>query len=532
VVVFAGKYSGDTVIETVEQIAEEFPRWRIIVLQERPPWRIRRWIRTRLRKLVREPISTAMDLGVRILQVTRRTPARRRGGPGHLPESLARIERPNVEYVPCATLHGAESVKLIREWKPWLGISLAAPILKRKLFGIPELGTINVHKSLLPDYRGMPPGFWEIHDGVPRSGVSVHWVEESLDTGPIITQQAVTIPTYSTPDGLAAELDLLGIDTLVEALHQIDAGTATSRPQPPTSCPTRGQPPRWLAWKTRRHARHRRITNSGLASTMAFSGKFLIFLFYVYIYSSLRNIWRGFRGRCHTSILLYHRVNDNYRDVVTVGVEQFERHLRLLARRHEVLDLPAFLASRGKPRRRPAVVITFDDGYEDNLLAAMLLRRDGLPATFFLSTLIVGKEEAFRHDLRAVGRRVPTLSWDQVRQMARWGFQFGNHTCHHVDLGATTLDHALGEIADARQDLTRELGESETAHYLASPFGREGNMTDHVRSRLPELGIRSCLSAYGGTNPPDFDPMNILRQGVHWEFSDLRLLAAVEGWRA
>jgi len=253
---------------------------------------------------------------------------------------------------------------------------------------------------------------------------------------------------------------------------------------------------------------------------------------YVHVWAPLRNRIRARRGQCHAAVLLYHRVSDELLDSVTVGVEQFQRQIELLRRRYDVVDLPTLLTRRGQPRNRPYVAITFDDGYADNLSAAMLLRRAGLPATFFLSTAIVGTDGAFPHDLQNLGRRIEPLTWEQARRMAGWGFDFGNHTEHHTRLSTVTPAAALQEIQAAEQQLDAELHRNGRPRCLAYPYGRKADCTDAVRRSLADAGISACLSAYGGVNPPDFDPMNILRQGVDHSFSSLAFRAAVEGWRS
>ncbi|MEW6359067.1 MAG: polysaccharide deacetylase family protein [Planctomycetota bacterium] len=259
--------------------------------------------------------------------------------------------------------------------------------------------------------------------------------------------------------------------------------------------------------------------------------KHLVLALYVHVWARLRNRVLSALGKCRTAVLLYHSVNDDYRNPLTVGVEQFKRHLSLIKRHYDVLDLKTFLAGKDRPRSRPAVVITFDDGYADNYQAAVLMRRENLSATFFLSTGIVGTESPFPHDITWFGRRLPSLSWDQVREMADWGFGFGIHTVSHANLSAIPEDDAREEILSARKRLEQELGTSEPISWLAYPYGGAADITDRVRDSLNSVGIKCCLSAYGGVNPPDFDELNILRCGVDHNASDLALRAVIEGWQ-
>jgi peptidoglycan/xylan/chitin deacetylase (PgdA/CDA1 family) len=255
----------------------------------------------------------------------------------------------------------------------------------------------------------------------------------------------------------------------------------------------------------------------------------LLFL-YVYAYAPARNYLRSRRGRHDTVVLLYHRVNDGYLDSVTVGVEQFDRQLSIIRQHYEVIDIATFMKYGGGNRGRRSVLISFDDGYQDNYLAAILLRRHGLPCTFFLSTGIVGTDRAFPHDLQRLGHRVPTLRWEQVGRMAEWGFTIGNHTVDHSRVSLLPPKDALEEIAQAKSDLERHLGVSEATCSFAYPFGERTDITDEVRESLPTIGIELCFSAYGGVNEPDFDRLNVLRSGVNHSMSDLKFRAVIEGW--
>ncbi|MCA8976922.1 MAG: polysaccharide deacetylase family protein, partial [Planctomycetes bacterium] len=359
------------------------------------------------------------------------------------------------------------------------------------------------------------------------AGVTIHAIDAGLDTGAILAQRAVQVAPFATVAGLLAELDLVASEVLAATECRLAAGTVERRGQGQATTPTRGRPPFLLARGLYRRLRRRR-SRTGPREWL----KNCVFFAYARILAPLRNRLRATRGGCHTTILLYHRISDRWLDAVTAGVEQFDRQLELLRSRYEVLDLAEYLRRRGEPCRRPRVVLTFDDGYADNHLAAMLLRRAGLPCTFFISTSIVGSDRGFEHDLNKLRQVVPALSWDQVRQMADRGFGFGNHTRHHSDLGSLPVDEALSEVRLASAKLVQELGARGGERWLAFPFGRRKNMTPELRAKLDDAGIDHCLSAFGGVNPPDFDPLDIRREGVSSGVSDAGLLALVEGWGA
>jgi len=110
-------------------------------------------------------------------------------------------------------------------------MSLAAPILKASLFQIPRLGTLNLHKGKLPDYRGMPPAFWEFFNGELEVGCTVHRIDGGLDTGPVLLERSLRTSPHSTVRGVQLGLDELGVELTCEALRLLHGGTEDWRPQ-------------------------------------------------------------------------------------------------------------------------------------------------------------------------------------------------------------------------------------------------------------------------------------------------------------
>lgn len=102
-------------------------------------------------------------------------------------------------------------------------------ILPPEFLRAPRRGCINVHFSLLPLYRGAAPANWAIVNGEEKSGVTTMFIEEELDSGPILLQRETIIgPTETTPE-LMQRLAGLGADLLSETLAQLDV--ITPRPQ-------------------------------------------------------------------------------------------------------------------------------------------------------------------------------------------------------------------------------------------------------------------------------------------------------------
>jgi len=104
-------------------------------------------------------------------------------------------------------------------------------ILTTQLLEAPRYGCINVHASLLPAWRGAGPIQWAILSGDERSGVTTMWMEEGLDTGPMLEVRDIPIASDETSSSLGAKLSELGADTLVETLEALRAGRLSSTPQ-------------------------------------------------------------------------------------------------------------------------------------------------------------------------------------------------------------------------------------------------------------------------------------------------------------
>jgi peptidoglycan/xylan/chitin deacetylase (PgdA/CDA1 family) len=236
------------------------------------------------------------------------------------------------------------------------------------------------------------------------------------------------------------------------------------------------------------------------------------------------------KGAERIVVLLYHRVNDALRDSVTVGVKQFENHIRYLADHYEIQRLEDVISS-GASTARPLVAITFDDGYLDNYeYAAPILARHGVHATFFVATDHVGDNLPFAHDLHKLGYGLPNMNWDQIREMQSEGFSFGSHTARHANLAQLDAEAARGELTRSKAALERELGLDRVM--FAYPFGKKEDITPQRAQQIREIGYVCNCSAYGGVNDWPVDRWNIRRIGINHEFDIPALAARIAGWKA
>jgi len=127
---------------------------------------------------------------------------------------------------------GPEFLAQLRALAPEIAIVVAyGQILPADVIDAPPLGTLNIHASLLPEYRGAAPIQAAIRDGCPETGVTIMRMVPALDAGPAI----LALRTAIAPDETAGELQLrlaeLGATALIEALALIAMGKATESPQ-------------------------------------------------------------------------------------------------------------------------------------------------------------------------------------------------------------------------------------------------------------------------------------------------------------
>ena len=137
----------------------------------------------------------------------------------------------NVKYVlkkhkiPIIQLKGSinsvNSLERIKEYSPDLLISIGGnEIFKRPLIELPKLGCLNLHTAPLPKYRGLMPSFWVLKNQESSTAVSVFYVDDGIDSGPILVQETVEINGQSQEE-LINQTKKLGMDCILKAISKI-----------------------------------------------------------------------------------------------------------------------------------------------------------------------------------------------------------------------------------------------------------------------------------------------------------------------
>lgn len=129
-------------------------------------------------------------------------------------------------------MRDGEAYGIVESLKPELIVVAAyGKLLPEDILNFPRYGSINVHSSLLPKYRGAAPINWAILDGERSTGVSIMYMVRELDAGDVIAQKTTPIGDDENAQMLTARLADLGAQVLSEAVVALGNGTATRTPQ-------------------------------------------------------------------------------------------------------------------------------------------------------------------------------------------------------------------------------------------------------------------------------------------------------------
>jgi len=298
------------------------------------------------------------------------------------------------------------------------------------------------------------------------------------------------------------------------------------------------------------------------ANILYYSGFIFIFKFFSRIMNSNK-----------VPILLYHSISscsDQSRDVlhhkvVSASPEMFERQISYLVAKYHIISLAEYISivKSELPVPKGCVVVTFDDGYQDNYTYAYpILKAHGAVATIFICPDLIDTqqplwtnslarsiyrsklsslniEELGSYDLTTLDKKIraadhiidkimslrnesvqktvayilkelkvdldtPTmdqtyLSWQQIRTMAEHGMSFGAHTLSHINLTKTSSQDALIEIAESKQRIETELGT--LVHSFAYPFGGHDFFNREIKEMVIRTGFFcSCSTLFGRNN--------------------------------
>lgn len=118
-----------------------------------------------------------------------------------------------------------------------LQVVVAFRMLPEAVWKMPQLGTFNLHASLLPDYRGAAPINWAVINGEHKTGVTTFFIDDKIDTGAMILKDETAIDENETAGQLHDRLMELGKQTVLKTLQLIEAGNVSTQVQPQAEQP-------------------------------------------------------------------------------------------------------------------------------------------------------------------------------------------------------------------------------------------------------------------------------------------------------
>ena len=214
------------------------------------------------------------------------------------------------------------------------------------------------------------------------------------------------------------------------------------------------------------------------------------------------------------SVLMYHSI-DNNGVFFTVKPEVFEKQMKYLKdKRYQVISLVKLIEilESDEPLPKKTVVITFDDGFEDNYINAFpILKKYGFLATIFLATGFIGQEinNSQNIPLRA-------LNWKQIEEMHQSGLiDFESHTVNHQELDKR-------EIIDSKRAIEEKL--SKKCEFFAYP---KGKYNENIIEILKKNGFKAARTTDNGKVNKGDNLFKLKRISVNSETSFIQFKASL-----
>jgi peptidoglycan/xylan/chitin deacetylase (PgdA/CDA1 family) len=207
--------------------------------------------------------------------------------------------------------------------------------------------------------------------------------------------------------------------------------------------------------------------------------------------------------RYRTTIITYHSIKDDGKDPdISVSPKKFLKQMEYLKQNCDVVSLSTVVGNIGKACNlsEDRAVITFDDGFKDNLLNAYpILQKYELPATIFLIS-------------QCVGRSNDSLNSEDIKMMKKNNIEFGSHTANHKILSEVDFETAVKEIAGSKKELEHIVG-GEVA-FFAYPKGKKEHFNSFVKKIVEKAGYRAAVSTENGEIKSDSDLFELKRVGI------------------
>ncbi|MDC1286624.1 formyltransferase family protein [Gammaproteobacteria bacterium] len=131
----------------------------------------------------------------------------------------------NIPLFETRDINASASIEFLRQCQPDLLVSAYfSQILKTEVLQVARFGVLNIHPGWLPTYRGAMAYFWVLHNGSERGGVSVHWIDEGIDTGEILERRSFPIAEHATQETILMLTAVIGARLLRRVIRRLQGG--------------------------------------------------------------------------------------------------------------------------------------------------------------------------------------------------------------------------------------------------------------------------------------------------------------------
>ncbi|MBL1321631.1 MAG: hypothetical protein COA63_011300 [Methylophaga sp.] len=131
----------------------------------------------------------------------------------------------NIPIFHSQNINNPASQAFIKQHNPDLLISAYfSQILKKEVISVPKMGILNVHPGWLPSYKGAMAYFWVLKNGSDRGGVTVHWIDEGVDTGDVLARRSFPLKANTTQETVLMITAVIGASLIRRVVRKLIAG--------------------------------------------------------------------------------------------------------------------------------------------------------------------------------------------------------------------------------------------------------------------------------------------------------------------
>jgi len=196
-------------------------------------------------------------------------------------------------------------------------------------------------------------------------------------------------------------------------------------------------------------------------------------------------------------ILTYHSIGGSpkdHRQAVRVPVEEFKRQMEFLADYvYKTYTVSELIGNRISQNPEHSIILTFDDGYKDNItVVAPLLKKLGFSATFFINVSYA--DGAVKKKWRN-GMPREYMNWDDVLRLSEMGFEIGSHMVHHTNLTVLNDNELNFEFTNSRDTISKNI--NKPIEVFSCPYGK---INQRVIQVAKDTGYIAGCSSFRGVN--------------------------------